>query len=93
LNFCSFNYQCGYGVHDHHDDPIHIQYIKQGCLASFSIKKLYTRPNVVEIFFYHKFHTQANGLPTHGQHEPRSIVHMSLYAPQMSQALKDHIWI
>ncbi len=85
-------HQC-YGLDDYHDDPIHTWSMKQGCLVSFSIKRLYTRPNVVEIFVYHKSHTRVNGSPTHGQHEPRSIIHMSFYALQMSQALKDHIWI
>jgi len=37
-------------------------------------------------------HTQVNDKPTHGQHDPKLMAHMSQYAPRMSQALKDHIW-
>jgi hypothetical protein len=58
--------------------------------VSFSIKRLYTQPNVAEITIYR--HTQAKGSFAHGEHDPESIVHMSHYAPHMSQALKDHIW-
>ncbi len=47
---------------------------------------------MVEIIFYHQPHTQANGEPTHGKHDLDSIVWPFFFAPQMSQALKDHIW-
>jgi hypothetical protein len=42
---------------DHCKDPNHMRSIKHNCLAHFSIKRLYTRPNVVEITFYHQTHT------------------------------------
>jgi hypothetical protein len=60
--------------------------------VSFSIKCLYTWPNVVEITIYHKTHTQIDGSFAHGEHYPESISLMSHYVPHMSQALKDHIW-
>jgi len=47
---------------------------------------------VVEITIYHKAHTRIDGSFAHGEHNPKSISHMSHYAPRMSQALKDHIW-
>jgi hypothetical protein len=59
---------------------------------SFSIKCLYTQPDVVDITIYHKAHTRTDGSFTHGEHDPESISCMSRYAPRMSQALKDHIW-
>jgi hypothetical protein len=59
---------------------------------SFSIKRLYTRPNVVEITIYHKAHTRIDGSFAHGEHDLESIFRMFRYAPCMSQALKDHIW-
>jgi hypothetical protein len=77
---------------DYRENSTHIRSIKQGYLTSFSIKCLYTWPNVVEIAIYHKAHTQIDGSFTHGEHDPTSISHMSCYAPRMSQALKDHIW-
>jgi len=46
----------------------------------------------VEISFYHHAHTWVNNEPKHGQHDPKSMAHMSQYVPQMSQALKDHIY-
>jgi hypothetical protein len=61
-------------------------------MASFSIKCLYTWPNVAEVTIYHKPHTQIDGSFTHGEHDVESISHMFRYAPHMSQALKDHIW-
>jgi len=61
-------------------------------LIQFLIRRLYTRPKVVEIIFYHRPHTQINGEPTHGKHDPDSIVCPFFFAPQMSQAFKDHIW-
>jgi hypothetical protein len=59
---------------------------------SFSIKRPYTRLDVIEITIYQKAHTQTNGSFTYGECDPKSISHMSCYAPRMSQALKDHIW-
>ncbi len=54
-------YECSYGLEDQHKDPNHMRSIKHNCLAHFSIKRLYTRPDVVEITFYHWIHIQANG--------------------------------
>ncbi len=45
-----------------------------------------------DITIYNKAHTQIDGSFTHGEHDPKSIFHMSLYAPCMSQTLKDQIW-
>ncbi len=70
----------------------HTRSIKRRCMASFSIKRLYTRPDVVKITIYHKAHTQIDGSFAHGEHDLESISRMSHYAPRMSQALKDHIW-
>jgi hypothetical protein len=47
---------------------------------------------VTKITIYHKAHTRIDGSFTHGEHDLKSISHMSRYAPRMSQALKDHIW-
>ncbi len=60
--------------------------------SSFSIKRLYTRPDVAEITIYHKAHTRIDGSFAHGEHDPESISRMFHYAPRMSQTLKDHIW-
>jgi hypothetical protein len=87
-----FRYQCGYGPEDYWKNSTHTQSIKQGCLMSFSIKHLYTQPDVVEITIYHKAHTQTDGSFAHGKHDPKSISCMYCYVPRMSQALKDHIW-
>ncbi len=70
----------------------HTRSIKRGCLASFSIKRLYIQLDVADITIYHKAHTWINGSFAHGEHDPESISRMSRYAPCMSQALKDHIW-
>jgi hypothetical protein len=85
-------YQCGYGLEDYRENSTHTRFIKRGCLASFLIKRLYTRPNVAEITIYHKAHTRTDGSFAHGEHDPESISHLFHYAPRMSQALKDHIW-
>jgi hypothetical protein len=58
---------------------------------SFSIKCLYTLPNVAEITIYHKAHTWVDGSFAHGEHDSESISHMSYYVPCMSQILKDYI--
>jgi hypothetical protein len=47
-------YQCGYGPKDCQENSTHTRFIKWRCLVSFAIKRLYTRPNVVEITIYHK---------------------------------------
>ncbi len=66
--------------------------IKRCYLAQFLIKQLYTRPEVVTIIFYHRPHTWTNSEPAHGKHDLDSITQPSFFAPQMSQAFKDHIW-
>jgi hypothetical protein len=53
-------YQCGYGPKDYQENSTHTRSIKWGCLASFSIKHLYTRPNVADITIYHKAHTRTS---------------------------------
>ncbi len=85
-------YQCGYGPEDYQENSTHTRSIKKRCITSFSTKCLYTRPNVVEITIYHKVHIRTDGSFAHGEHDPKSIFHMSCYVPHMSQALKDHIW-
>jgi len=60
--------------------------------VSFSIKCLYTRPNVADITIYHKAHTRTDGSFAHDEHDLESISCMFHYAPHMSQALKDHKW-
>jgi hypothetical protein len=85
-------YQCEYGPEDYQENSTHTRSIKWGCLTSFSIKRLYTQPDVAEIIIYHKAHTWIDGSFAHGEHDLESISRMSCYAPCMSQALKDHIW-
>ncbi len=81
-------YQCGYGLEVYWENSTYTQCIKQGCLTSFLIKRLYTRFDVAEITIYHKAHTQTDESFTHGEHDPESISCMSHYAPRMSQAMK-----
>jgi hypothetical protein len=88
--FC--RYECGYGPEDHHEDHNHMRSIKRGCLAHFSIKRLYTWPDVVEIAFYHRTHTQVNGDPIHNACDPWSTSQMLTYAPRMPHKLKEFIW-
>ncbi len=66
-------YQCGYGLEDYRENSTHTRSIKRGCLMSFSIKRLYTRPDVAEITIYHKAHTRIDGSFAHGEHDPKSI--------------------
>jgi len=47
---------------------------------------------VAKIIFYHQPHTQVNGELAHGKHDFDSIARPFFFAPQMSQAFKDHIW-
>ncbi len=87
-----YRYGCGYGLKDHCEDPNHMKLIKHGCLAHFSIKKFYTWSNVVEITFYHRIHTRANGDPTHSVCDLGSTSQMLTYAPCVSHKLKEFIW-
>jgi len=82
----------GCGLKDNHGNPNHHQSIKHDCLTQISIRRLYTRPEVAKIILYHRPHTRINGEPAHGKHDLDSIVGPFFFAPQMSQALKDHIW-
>ncbi len=73
-------------------DPKHMMLIKHGCLAHFSIERIYTQPNGVEITSYHHTHIQANGGPTHGACDLRSTSRMSKYVPHVFHKSKDFIW-
>jgi hypothetical protein len=84
--FC--RYECGYGPKDYRKDPNHMRSIKHSCLAHFSIKRLYTQLDVVEITFYHWIHIQANGDLVHSACDPRSTLRMSTYVPHVSHKLK-----
>ncbi len=88
-----YKYECVYVPNDHCNDSNHARLIKQGCLVAFSIKQLYTWPNVMELCFYHWRCIQANSELAHGQRYPKSSIYMSKYDPQTFQFLKDHIWI
>jgi hypothetical protein len=70
-----------------------IKSIKRGYLTQFLIKQMYTQLEVAKIIFYHQLHTQADGKPMHGKHDLDSIMWPYVFAPQISQALKDNIWI
>ncbi len=63
-------YQCAYGPEDYRENSTHTRFIKRGCMASFSIKRLYTRPDVAKITIYHKAHTRIDGSFAHGEHDP-----------------------
>ncbi len=54
----------------------HARFITQGCLANFLIKRLYMRPEIVEITFYHHAHTRTNGDPSHHGQNPKSKAQM-----------------
>jgi hypothetical protein len=88
--FC--RYECGHGPEDHCEDPNHMKSIKHDHLAHFSIKRFYTRPNVLKITFYHRTHIWTNEDPIHGACDPRSTSRMLAYAPHMSHKLKEFIW-
>jgi len=77
IMFC--RYECGYGQKDHHEDPNHTRSIKCGCLAHFSIERLYAWPKVAEIIIYHWIHIWANGDLIHGACDPWSTSQMSTY--------------
>jgi len=51
---------------------------------SLSIKRLYTLLDVAKIMIYQKVHTSTDGSFTHGEHDLKSISHMSYYAQCMS---------
>ncbi len=59
---------------------------------TFSIKRFYTRLDVVEITFYHQTHTRANGDLIHSACDPRSTSWMSTYASGVFHKLKEFIW-
>jgi hypothetical protein len=77
---------------NHHKNPNHIILIKCNYLAHFSIKRLYTWLDVVEIIFYHQIHIRVNGDHPHGACDPWFISQMSAYAPRMSHKLKEFLW-
>jgi len=49
-------------------------------------------PNIVEITFYYWTFIQANGDLAHSAQDLNFVAQMSLYAPHVSQILKDYIW-
>jgi hypothetical protein len=57
--------------------------IKRNCLAHFSINRLYTWLDVVEIIFYHQTRTSPNGDPIHGACDLGFTSRMLAYAPHV----------
>jgi hypothetical protein len=53
IDFTFCRYACGYGPKDNRGNPNHHRSIKKNRLIQFSIKRLYTRPKVAKIIFYH----------------------------------------
>jgi quinolinate synthase len=88
--FCS--YECVYGLEAHREDPNHMGSIKRGYVAHFSIKRLHTQLDVVEITFYHWIHTPGNGDLAHGACDLGSTSQMLAYVPCVSHKLKEFIW-
>jgi hypothetical protein len=71
-------YQYRHGPKEYQENSTHTRSIKRECLTSFSIKRLYTRLDVVEITIYHKAHIQTDGSFAHGEHDLESISRISL---------------
>jgi hypothetical protein len=87
-----YKYECGYGLEDQCENPNHMRLINHSCLAHFSIKRLFTPLDVVEIIFYHQTHYQANGDFAHGACGLRSTSRLLPYAPCVSRKFKEFIW-
>jgi hypothetical protein len=63
-------YECAYGPEDNRFDPLHKRFIKRGYLDRFSVKQLYTYPNVAEIAYYVVEYKRLDGSIAHGPKDP-----------------------
>ena len=87
---CSYTYS--YSPQDHRANDRIRRNHKQGCLASFSIKKEYLRSDATTISFYHMTHTRLDGSLIHGVGDEDSNSRASQLAPSISHDAKSFIW-
>ncbi|GLJ05616.1 hypothetical protein SUGI_0021320 [Cryptomeria japonica] len=64
---------------------------KRGCMCHFIVKRLYAQPSVALIIYNQRKHVDKSGSPCHGPLDTKAIGTLALYAPYISEELRQQI--
>ncbi|KAM7490345.1 hypothetical protein LguiA_033266 [Lonicera macranthoides] len=67
------------------------RHMMRGCLCHFTVKRLYTRPLVALIIYNQRKHVDKGGSPCHGIHDREAMGTRAMYAPRISDELRQKI--
>jgi hypothetical protein len=60
----------------------------RGCLCHFNVKIMYLWPDITQIHYVHKSHTDISGCICHGTLDPSAIGSRAQYAPKLSTDMR-----
>lgn len=60
----------------------------RGCLCHFTVKRLYTRPQIALVIYNQRNHVDKEGAPCHGIHDQEAVGTRAMYAPRISEELR-----
>eukprot|EP01018_Ginkgo_biloba_P040190 Gb_37568 [translate_table: standard] len=67
------------------------RHMMRGCLCHFTVKRLYTRPTIALMIYNQRNHVDRTGSPCHGSLDSRAIGTRAMYAPRISDELRQRI--
>lgn len=67
------------------------RHMMRGCLCHFTVKRLYTRPSIALMIYNQRNHVDKTGLPCHGSLDRDAIGTRAMYAPRISDELRQRI--
>ncbi|KAK6140830.1 hypothetical protein DH2020_025424 [Rehmannia glutinosa] len=67
------------------------RHMMRGCLCHFTIKRLYTRPQLALIIYNQRNHVDKTGGPCHGILDQEAVGTRAMYAPRISDELRQKV--
>ncbi|KAL9176917.1 hypothetical protein ABFS82_01G025500 [Erythranthe guttata] len=67
------------------------RHMMRGCICHFTVKRLYTRPQLALIIYNQRSHVDKSGAPCHGILDQESVGTRAMYAPRISEELRQKV--
>ncbi|KAL3650852.1 hypothetical protein CASFOL_007255 [Castilleja foliolosa] len=67
------------------------RHMMRGCICHFTVKRLYTRPQIALIIYNQRNHVDKSGAPCHGVLDQESVGTRAMYAPRISEELRQKV--
>ncbi|GFP80299.1 hypothetical protein PHJA_000173300 [Phtheirospermum japonicum] len=67
------------------------RHMMRGCICHFTVKRLYTRPEIALIIYNQRNHVDKSGAPCHGVLDQESVGTRAMYAPRISEELRQKV--